>query len=68
MLGHLFETRDRDMLVCISLNKTTFRLLHLQNVREDTVETAHAAIERLLDELKVYDDTHDEDVSPRRGL
>lgn len=62
-----FETRDRDMLVCISLNETTFRLLHLQKMREDTADMARAAIERLLDELKLYDDTHDEDVSPRGG-
>ncbi|CAH0043673.1 unnamed protein product [Clonostachys solani] len=54
------DTGDRDIILCVSVNETLTRLLHLQNVREDTVEEAKASITQLLDELKSQDERNDE--------
>jgi|UniRef100_A0A8H7TP55 hypothetical protein len=47
--------RERDIVVCVSVDESSVRILHLQCVREDTVSTARVAIEQLFDELKALD-------------
>ncbi|CAI6099828.1 unnamed protein product [Clonostachys chloroleuca] len=54
------DTGDRDIITCVSADETATRLLHLRNVRDDTVEEAKAAITQLLDELKSQDESRDE--------
>lgn len=54
------DTGDRDIIICVSADETATRLLHLQNVRDDTVEEAKVAITQLLDELKSQDESRDE--------
>lgn len=50
--------RDRDIVVCVTVDESSVRVLHLQCVREDTVATARVATEQLFDELKVLDDSN----------
>ncbi|CAG9982453.1 unnamed protein product [Clonostachys byssicola] len=54
------DTGDRDIILCVSADETATRLLHLQNVRNDTVDEAKAAIAQLLDELKSQDVSRNE--------
>ncbi|CAH0045275.1 unnamed protein product [Clonostachys solani] len=54
-----FTVRDRDIVVCVSVDESAVRILHLQCVREDTVAMARVAIEELFDELKSLDDRND---------
>lgn len=51
------DMRDCDIMIGANLDESTVRLLHLRNVREDTVTEAKTAIQQLLDELKARDDS-----------
>lgn len=50
------DFRDRDVVVRLSLDHTTVRVLHLQNVRADTVAEARAAVDDFLARVKLADD------------
>ncbi|CAG9946036.1 unnamed protein product [Clonostachys rosea f. rosea IK726] len=54
------DTGDRDIILYVSAGENATCLLHLQSVRDDTVEEAKAAITQLLDELKSQDVSRDE--------
>lgn len=50
------DFRDRDVVVALSLDHTTFHLLHMHNVRPDTVAAARAAVDDFLHQVKLADD------------
>jgi hypothetical protein len=50
------DMRDRDVMLNVRVDGRTIRLLHLQNVREDTVVAARNAVDSFLDQLKAIDD------------
>lgn len=57
------DMRDTDVMVNVWVDRNTVRLLHLQNVREDTIDAARKAVDSFLDQLKAVDDregTHPE--------
>lgn len=58
------DMRDRDVMFNVQVNSKTIRLLHLQNVRTDTVAAARSAIDTFLSQLKSTDDR--EEVHPER--
>lgn len=59
------DMRDRDVMVNIWVDRKTVRLLHLQNVREDTTEAARSAVDGFLNQLKAADDR--EGAQPERA-
>lgn len=50
------DMRDRDVVFLHRADHTKLRLLHLQNVREDTVAAARSAVDDFLNELKLADE------------
>lgn len=50
------DMRDRDVMLNVRVDRKTVRLLHLQNVREDTVVAARKAVDSFLNQLKAIDD------------
>lgn len=50
------DMRDRDVVFTHREDHTAIRLLHLQNVREDTVAAAQSAVDDFLNELKLSDE------------
>lgn len=50
------DFHDRDVVLSLSLDHTTIRLLHLQNVRSDTVAAARAAVDDFLHQVKLADE------------
>lgn len=50
--NHDFHMRDRDVTLVVEGTSSTLCLLHLQNVRVDTVVTAQAAVDDFLDQLE----------------
>lgn len=50
------DMRDRDVVVNVRVDGKTVRLLHLQNVREDTAAAARDAVDGFLNGLKAVDD------------
>lgn len=50
------DMRDRDVVFLHRADHTAIRLLHLQNVRPDTVAAARSAVDDFLNELKLADD------------
>ncbi|CAI6090992.1 unnamed protein product [Clonostachys chloroleuca] len=50
---------DRDIVLCVAVNKLTIHLLHLRNVRDDTVYMAWGAIQKFLKELKALNHASD---------
>ncbi|CAH0058141.1 unnamed protein product [Clonostachys solani] len=49
------EIQDRDVLLAIEDDKHHVRILHLQNVREDTLPAAKTAADTFLDQIKPLD-------------
>lgn len=52
---HDFKMRDTDVVLVIEAAKGTYRLLHLQNVRADTIVEARAAVDNFIDQLDPSD-------------
>lgn len=50
------DMRDRDVVFLHRADHTALRLLHLQNVRDDTIAAARSAVDDFLNELKLEDD------------
>lgn len=50
------DMRDRDVVFLHRADHTKLRLLHLQNVRDDTIAAARSAVDDFLNELKLEDD------------
>lgn len=48
--------RDRDVVFLHRVGHTALRLLHLQNVRDDTIAAARRAVDDFLNELKLEDE------------
>lgn len=48
--------RDRDVVLAVKADGTTLLLLHLPNVRADTVTAARSAVDDFLNQLKSPDD------------
>lgn len=49
---HDFHMRDRDVTLVIETTRRSLRLLHLQNVRADTIAAARTAVDCFLDQLE----------------
>ncbi|KAJ3522063.1 hypothetical protein NM208_g13018 [Fusarium decemcellulare] len=52
---HDFRMRDTDVTLVVEADSRTLRLLHLQNVRTDTIAEARAAVDDFLDQLDATD-------------
>ncbi|KAF5009867.1 hypothetical protein FDECE_3940 [Fusarium decemcellulare] len=52
---HDFRMRDRDVTLVVEAGRRTLRLLHLQNVRTDTIAEARAAVDDFLEQLDATD-------------
>ncbi|KAG8158318.1 hypothetical protein KVR01_012079 [Diaporthe batatas] len=50
------EMRDHDVMVTVWVDRKAVRLLHLIDVREETVEAGHIAADGFLGQLKAVDD------------
>lgn len=50
------DMRDTDVVLNVFVDRGTVRLLHLQNVRDDTAAAARAAADAFLGDLKAADD------------